>query len=501
MHHDRVAIIGTGFSGISAACYLSKEGYEVDVFEKNDSPGGRARQLKTANGYTFDMGPSWYWMPDVFERFFADFGHSPSDFYDLRLLDPAFQIVFAGGHSIDIPADQQQLFRLFDSIEAGSGKRLEEFLKDAKYKYEISMQKLVQKPGVSVFEFMDWEVISGALRLQIFSSFSKHISKYFSHPWLVSLMEFPVLFLGAMPQETPALYSFMNYAGVSLGTWYPQGGFGKVISSMIQLAENMGVKFHYNGTVERIVTTDKKMKAIVVNGKEQQFDAVIASADYYHVEKDLLPAENRNYDEKYWNKKTLSPSCLIFYIGINKKIKNIQHHTLFFENDLQLHSEEIYKSPKWPSQPLFYVCCTSKSDDTVAPEGHENLFLLMPIAPGLEDSEKQREHYFEIMMQRLEKHVGTQISSNIDYRKSYCVNDFQADYNSFKGNAYGLANTLRQTANLKPKIRNRKIKNLFYSGQLTVPGPGVPPSLISGKIAAQQLHKYFKNTKHETIIR
>src|SRR5665213_294240 len=497
---QRIAIIGSGFSGLSAACYLSKEGYAVDVFEKNNTLGGRARQLITDQGYVFDMGPSWYWMPDVFEIFFNDFGYLVSDFYSLKLLDPSFEIVFPDQQKIQIPPGFEKLCELFESIETGSKEKLIKFMKDAKFKYDVGMKKLVYKPGLSLFEFMDFDIITGGIKLEILSSFSKHVRKYFSHPHLIALMEFPVLFLGAMPDETPAMYSLMNYAGLKLGTWYPEGGFGKVIEAMAKLAKKQEVNFLLNSEVQHIKTTNKKTTGIIVNGKEINYDAVIASADYHHVESDLLKPEVRNYDENYWNKKTLAPSCLIFFIGLNKRIKNIQHHTLFFEEDLELHSKEIYKNPQWPSKPLFYVCCPSQTDTTVAPEGHENLFLLMPIAPDLEDSEDLRERYFSIMIDRLENHIGEKILPNIDFKKSYCVNDFKTDYHSFKGNAYGLANTLQQTANLKPKIINKKISNLFYTGQLTVPGPGVPPSLISGKIAAQRLHKYFKNKKHETVI-
>lgn len=488
----RVAVIGSGFSGLSAACYLSKEGHEVHVFEKNPSIGGRARQHKTPEGYVFDMGPSWYWMPDVFERFFADFGHSVADFYSLKLLEPSFDIVFPENEVMHVPSDYDELCTMFESIEKGSSAKLVKFMEDAKFKYEVGMKKLVYKPGLSISEFFDMELIQGAMRLEVFSSFSKHVRKYFSNPKLIALMEFPVLFLGAMPQDTPALYSLMNYAGLKLGTWYPEGGFGKVIESMGKLAEDKGAVFYLNSPVEKIVHLNKSIHGIVVNGKELAFDAVIASSDYHHTESSLLKSEDRNYSEKYWNEKTFAPSCLIFYLGLNKKVQSIEHHTLFFEEDLNQHSHEIYKDPRWPSAPLFYVCCPSKSDDSVAPEGHENLFLLMPIAIDLPDDETRREKYFQNMMQRLEKHVGEDLFANIDYKKSYCINDFKLDYNSYKGNAYGLANTLMQTANLKPKIKNSKIKNLFYSGQLTVPGPGVPPSIISGKLAAQQVINQLK---------
>ena len=497
---SKISIIGSGFSGLSAAAYLSAAGHEVHVFEKNNTPGGRARQFKTVNGYVFDMGPSWYWMPGVFERFFNDFGYSVADFYELKLLDPSFEVIFKDNEKMSVPENYSALSNLFESIEPGSAKQLEKFMKEAEYKYKTGIDNLVYKPGLSISEFADADLIKGAFRLQVFSSFSKHVRKYFSHPKLIALMEFPILFLGAMPQDTPALYSLMNYAGLKLGTWYPQGGFGKVIEAMADVAKAHGAKFHLEATVEKIEIEDNLVAGIVVNGKKFDCDAVIASADYHHVEEKLLPAAYRNYNEYYWEKKTFAPSCLIYFVGINKKIKSLQHHTLFFDEDLFEHSKEIYKSPQWPTNPLFYACCPSKSDNSVAPAGHENLFLLMPIAPGLKDSDTVRGDYYYKMMYRLQKHTGENLLSYIDFKKSYCINDFVTDYNSYKGNAYGLANTLLQTAMLKPKIRNKKISNLFYTGQLTVPGPGVPPAIISGKIAAEQLLKHLKQKNHEVVI-
>lgn len=487
---SKVIVIGSGFSGLSTASYLSAAGYEVLVLEKNETPGGRARQLKE-NGYIFDMGPSWYWMPDVFEKFFSDFGHKVSDFYNLKLLNPSFDVVFPGGEVLSVPSDYSELESLFESIEKGSAGRLRQFMSEAQFKYETGMGSLVYKPGLSWTEFADLNLIKGTLRLQVFSSFRKHVRKFFSDPRLVALMEFPVLFLGAMPQDTPALYSLMNYAGLKLGTWYPDGGFGKVIEGMIKVGTENGVEYRFNSAVDQIIIDKNKVSGVMVNGEIINCDAIVASSDYHHTESSLLPSEYRNYNTEYWDNKTFAPSCLIFYLGLNKKIKSINHHTLFFDEDLEKHAVEIYKEPQWPDKPLFYVCCPSRSDDSIAPKGYENLFFLMPLAPGLNDSEELREKYFKIMLDRLQKHIGEDISAFIDYKKSYCVKDFISDYNSFKGNAYGLANTLMQTAILKPSLRNKKLSNLFYTGQLTVPGPGVPPAIISGKVAADQLHKHL----------
>ncbi|HBN03833.1 MAG TPA: phytoene desaturase [Bacteroidetes bacterium] len=492
---SHIAIIGSGFSGLSAAAYLAKEGYDVVVYEKNALIGGRARQFETDNGYTFDMGPSWYWMPDVFESFFGDFGYSVADLYKLHLLNPSFDIVFGKDDKMSVPENYDELCALFESIEPGSSIKLDKFMAEAAYKYNVGMGDVIYQPGDSITELLLPELIRGVFRLQVFSSFSKHVRSYFSHPKLIALMEFPVLFLGAMPQDTPALYSLMNYAGLKMGTWYPENGFASVTSAMQKVAEEYGATFHTNTNIEKINITGNKASSILVNGEMIYVDVVLASADYHHVETKLLDAKYRNYTEDYWSKKTFAPSSLIFYIGLNKRLDNISHHTLFFDEDITQHAIEIYKKPMWPNKPLFYVCCPSKTDNDVAPIGHENLFLLMPVAPDLEDTEEIREKYFHLMISRMEQQFNVEILSHIDYMQGYCVKDFISDYNSYKGNAYGLANTLMQTAILKPKMRNKKVKNLFYTGQLTVPGPGVPPSLISGKIASKIIISHLDSSK------
>ncbi len=494
---SKVCIIGAGFSGMSAAAYLSAAGHDVHVFEKNESAGGRARSFSTKNGYTFDMGPSWYWMPDIFEKFFGDFNKTPADYYSLELLTPSFDVVFSKEDTISVPANYIALQNLFEQIEKGAGEKLKSFMQEAKYKYETAMEKIVYMPGLSWNEFADFNLIKSAMRLQVFSSFSKHVRKYFSHPYLIALMEFPVLFLGAMPSDTPAMYSLMNYAGLVLGTWYPKGGICKVVEACRNVAEENGAVFHFKTPVDKINIIRNKVKSMEVKGNEISCDAVIASADYHHVEQDLLDKQYRNYTEKYWSQKTFAPSCLVYYVGVSRKISSMHHHTLFFDEGLDKHAIEIYKSPQWPTSPLFYVCCPSKTDDSVAPPGHENLFFLMPIAPGLEDNQTLREKYFELMVKKLEAQTGEKFGEYIDFKKSYCIKDFVHDYNAYKGNAYGLANTLKQTAVMKPSVRNKKVCNLFYAGQLTVPGPGVPPSLISGKIAALQLVSQLKKENHE----
>lgn len=491
----KALIIGSGFAGMSAACFLAKAGWQVTVIEKNNQPGGRARQLKE-NGFTFDMGPSWYWMPDVFERFFNCFEKKVADYYQLQRLDPSYRVYWPE-EEMNIPANYDSLKTLFENIEPGSGNALDKFMSEAAYKYEVGINKLVHKPGQSVTEFMDWELLKGVIKLDVFTSMKKHVGKYFKNKKLQQLLEFPVLFLGALPQNTPALYSLMNYADIKLGTWYPQGGMYKVANGMYTLAKELGVQFYFNHSAQKICIENKIAKSVLaLNEKNEAVnfmaDIVVAAADYQFVETNLLPASSRSYSEKYWNTRVMAPSSILFYVGINKKLKNVLHHNLFFDVSFEKHGKEIYNNPQWPSEPLFYVSVTSVTDNSVAPEGHENLFFLIPVAAGLTgDTEELREHYFNEILKRFEEKTGEFIRNAIVYKKLFATSNFIEDYNSYKGNAYGLANTLLQTAFLKPAIRSKKIKNLFYCGQLTVPGPGVPPSLISGEVVAKEVIKYF----------
>jgi phytoene desaturase len=489
-----IIVIGAGFAGLSAASVLAKAGHKVTILEKNDQPGGRARIWKK-DGFTFDMGPSWYWMPDVFENYFALFGKKVSDYYDLKRLDPGYRIFFGDDDVMNVPADREKLDELFEATEPGSSEALEQFLIQAKYKYEVAMCDYVFRPSHSITEFIDIRLIRESLRIQMLGNMRRHVRKYFTHPKLVKLLEFPVLFLGATPQNTPAMYSLMNYADLVLGTWYPMGGMHQIVKAMVGVATGLGVEIKLNTGVTQINVDCKKAHSVDTTNGTYTADLVIAGADYRHVDQTLVEKPHRNYTEQHWDKRTMSPSSLLYFIGLDKKLKGIEHHNLFFDEDFDLHAHHIYTDPQWPDKPLFYVSCASKTDDSVAPAGCENLFFLMPVAPGLDDDEATREKYFQLMLNRFEQVTGQSIHHNIIVKRSYAHQDFINDYNSFKGNAYGLANTLSQTAFFKPAMRAKKIKNMLYTGQLTVPGPGVPPAIISGQVAATEALKLLSGKK------
>ncbi|WP_282124680.1 phytoene desaturase family protein [Algibacter mikhailovii] len=481
-----VHIIGSGFSSLAASCYLAKDGYDVTIFEKNNTIGGRARQLKK-DGFTFDIGPTWYWMPDVFERFFSDFNKKPEEYYTLEKLNPAYSVYFGKNDFITIEDTLEKIIQAFEKEEPGSSIKLKKFIEEAKSNYDIAIKDLVYNPGLSPLELITPATIKKIN--QFFSTIKKDVRKEFKNERLVMILEFPVLFLGAKPSDTPSFYSFMNYADFGLGTFHPKKGMYQVILAMENLAKELGVKIKTNANIEKIIVEHGEAKGLVCNGEAYLSNIVLSGADYHHTET-LLDKPYRQYSERYWSKKTFAPSSLLFYVGFDKKLEQVNHHTLFFDVDFELHAQDIYDKPKWPDNPLFYASFPSKTDSSTAPAGKEAGIFLIPLAPGLEDTPELRTTYFDKIITRFENLTSQTVRDKILFKESFCLNDFIEDYNSYKGNAYGMANTLLQTAFLRPKLKSKTVDNLFFTGQLTVPGPGVPPSLISGKLAANLISKY-----------
>jgi len=490
-----IKIIGSGFSSLAAASYLAAQGHSVTIYEKNATPGGRARQLKK-EGFTFDMGPTWYWMPDVFERFFADFGKKPADYYALKKLSPAYKVYFGENDNINIADNLKDIADTFEGIEKGSAAHLNGFIEEARSNYDIAIKNLVYRPGESPLELVTPQTITRLT--QFLGNISGDVRKKFKDSRLVQILEFPVLFLGAKPSDTPSFYSFMNYADFGLGTWHPKDGMYSVVQGMVDLAKSLGVKIVTDANITKIGVESGKASYLMVDSQKVSADIVVCGADYHHGES-LLEPQYRKYSEAYWESRTFAPSSLLFYVGFDKKLENVEHHTLFFDTDFDVHAKDIYDNPRWPDEPLFYASFPSKTDEDAAPQGQEAATFLIPLAPGIEDTAELRDKYFEIIMGRLEKLTGQQVKPNIIFKESFCLNDFVNDYNSYKGNAYGLANTLWQTAFLRPKLRSPKVDGLYFTGQLTVPGPGVPPALISGKLVAELILKQLTKNAPKTV--
>ena len=485
----KIIIIGGGLSGLSASCYLAKNNYKVVLIDKNESIGGRLTSINK-DGFTFDLGPTWYWMPDVFDKFFSDFNKKTSDYYKLTRLEPSYKF-FANNSKYDISTKNSELNNMFESIEPNSSKKMKKFLNQAKMKYQVSMKHFIYKPNLSIKEYFSISTLKHFYRLDIFRSLRSHISSFFKSKIIKDMLEFPSMFLGGTPNNTPALYSLMNYADIVGGTWYPKGGMVEVSNGFGRLSKELGVKHILQ---EEVSSFEIKQNRIVgvksKNGNYYDADYFICCAEYPFVQMNLLDEKHRSYKETYWNKKNIAPSALIFYIGLSDKVKGIDHHNLFFDKDFDRHLDDIFNKNIWPKEPLFYLCCPSKTDNSIIPKDNmENIFILIPIASNSKDNQNVRNKYFDDVINRVEQVTNQTIKDKIIVKESFCVNDFKERYNAYKGNAYGLANTLFQTAVFKPKMKDKKINNLYYSGHFTVPGPGLPPAVISGEIVASQIMK------------
>lgn len=487
-HTRKAVVIGAGFAGIAAAATLARHGFEVTVLEKNDKPGGRAGVWHDG-GFSFDMGPSFYWMPEVFERFFAAFGTTPADHYELRRLDPSYKIIFGPGNELALPAGREAQRQVFELMETGAAAASDRYLADARIKYDLGMGTMVYRPALSWLEYVEPRLLRQLARTTVFRSLRRHVADHVKDSRLRSLLEFPALFLGAAPQDTPALYSLMNHADLVLGTWYPMGGMSRVVEAMVHVAKQEGARFRFGEPVERIDVVNGRIVGMETARGHIEADVVIAAADYHHVEQELLLPEHRQYSPEHWAGCRLAPATLLFFLGCNCRLPQLEHHTLFFDEPLDTHSAEIYDRPQWPSNPLFYASCPSRTDPSVAPAGHEGITVLIPIAPGLQDLDSMRERYYGIVMDRLERYLGLPLRHHVIVKRSYGITDLTTDHNAYRGNAYGLASTLRQTGPLRPRMKSAKVRGLYFAGQFTVPGPGVPPAIISGQVVGDLVHR------------
>jgi len=499
----KAIVIGSGFGGMSAATYLAKAGFEVTILEKNSWVGGRA-QSWSKDGFRFDMGPSWYLLPDQFDRYFADFGHKTSDFYQLTKLSPSYKIFHLDNQVVEVPNNPQEAEKFFESIEVGAGDKFKKYIDNAKFKYYFAINKFVYRQFDSILDFANIDIIKSIFQLNIFSSLENIIYKNFKSPLLRKILGYPAVFLGGFPNRIPAVYSLLNWVDFGLGAWYPQGGFQAVSKGFEKLAVEQGVKFELDDEVVKLnIESGKVVSVITKNGLEYIADVVVTNADYQWVDENLLGPEYQNYDSKKWDSRYLAASCLNYYIGLDVKIKNLLPHTFIFDGDWDAHGDSIYgkgggiftksdNTRSWPKKPLIYIHTPSKVDKEVAPENGEALFVLVPIASGLEDTPEKRKEIFEFVLEKLEKYTGQNIRDHIKVYRDYCIKDFQNDYHAYKGNAFGLGQTLFQTASFRPKNYSKKLSNLFFSGQYTLPGTGTAMSMISGKVTADRIIKKYK---------
>jgi len=490
MNKKSVIIVGSGFGGLAAAGILGKQGFDVTVVEKNEQAGGRASVYKD-QGFVFDMGPSWYLMPDVFENYFGQFNKKPSDYMDLVRLDPSYRVFFSKDNVVDVAADLEKNLKLFEQMEPDGAQKMKDYLEKSKYQYNIAMKDFIYKDYRHFTDFLKPKLVVEGTKLHMFDKLDDYAQRFFKSDQIRKILEYTIVFLGGSPYDSPALYSLMSHVDFNLGVWYPQGGMGKLVDAMVKIAQENNVEFIFNEPVEKIKVENKK--AVGVEAKNTTYDAdiVIMNADYAYADMNLIEPAYKSFSEKYWDKRKIAPSAYLLFLGLDKKLDSLIHHNLYFQPKWENHFQQIFQDPQWPDEPSYYVSCTSKTDPSVAPKGCENVFILVPVAPGLKDTDETRQKYFTKILRHLEKLTGEKIIDSIITKRIFAHNDFTERYNAYKGTALGLAHTLKQTAVFRPSHQSKKIKNLFFTGHYTHPGIGVPMVIISSQILADTIKKAY----------
>ncbi|QLG26162.1 phytoene desaturase [Halorarum halophilum] len=481
---DDVTVVGGGFGGLSTACYLADAGADVTLLEKNEQLGGRASVLE-ADGFRFDMGPSWYLMPDVFETFFDHFDRTPEEYYTLSRLDPHYRVFFKDGDRVDMVPDREANRETFESYEAGAGEVFEAYLEKSKRDYEVGMEHFVYEHRERLRDFVDLDVLRNARGLSLLGTMQGHVEDYFESPKLQQLMQYSLVFLGGSPHNTPALYNLMSHVDFTLGVYYPDGGIGAVVDGIADLGRELGVEYVTDAPVEAIEGRRGGFAVDLEDGRRFLADRVVSDADYAYTEQELLPPGKRQYDAEYWESRTYAPSAYLLYLGVEGDLDPLAHHTLVLPTDWDDHFAAIFDDPAWPDDPAYYLCVPSETDDSVAPEGHSALFALVPIAPGLDDSQEHRDRYREHVLDDVAENTGVDLRDRIVLEETFCIEEFADRYNSRNGTALGMAHTLRQTAPFRPSHRSSAVDGLYFTGSYTTPGIGVPMCLISGLLTAE----------------
>jgi len=489
----KVVIIGAGIGGLATANLLAKAGYDVHIYEKGSMPGGRSGQFKK-DGFTFDTGPSWYLMPDVFEHYFELLDTSTKKELDLIKLKPAYKVFFEKSETVTITSDLEKDAATFETIETGAGNALKKYVEKSDETYQLSLKHFLYSNFTSPTDFLHSDITKRAHRMLglATTSIDRYVRRFVSNQRLKQILEYPMVFLGTSPFNAPALYSLMSALDFKEGVYYPRGTMYTIVERLVKLGENLGVTYHYNSSVKRIVVSSGHATGIELEGGEKvEADSIISNADLHFTETKLLTLNEQTYPESYWKKQEASPSALLLYLGVKGSIPEFEHHTLLFVEDWKANFDAIYKTKTTPETASLYISKTSQSDSGTAPKGHENIFVLVPLPAGIDLNQQQTNELTSHYFSQIKTMTGVDLESRIVSKTVFGPNDFKTEYNSWQSSMLGPSHKLSQSAFFRTPNKSKKVANLYYVGSGTVPGIGVPMCLIS----AELIYKRFAGIK------
>lgn len=493
-------IIGAGIGGLATANLLAKAGYQVTVYEKNAQPGGRAGTMKL-DGFTFDTGPSWYLMPEVFQHYFELFGKSVRQELDLVRLTPAYKVFFEDAEPITITSDSEQDSATFEAIEPGAGKKLINYVANGNSIYQLSLKHFLYTNFTSYRDLVRWDILRHSIRMArlAFTPIHSYVRRYVRDARLQQILEYPMVFLGSSPFSAPAIYSLMSALDFREGVYYPRGGVYTIIERLVALGTELGVTYHYSTPVKRITTDGMHATGVILeNGSQLTADVVISNADLHFTETQLLSANEQTYPPSYWQAQEPGPSALLMYLGVKDSVPELEHHNLFFVADWEQNFRSIFDEKTIPASASLYICKPSATDSTVAPKGSENLFVLVPLPAGIEVDDSEANNIADSYLDIIEKQLQIpDFKKRITVKKVFSPSDFGSTYNAWQNSALGPSHILRQSALFRTQNQSKKIKNLYYVGGFTVPGIGLPMCLIG----AELVYKRLAGDQHSGPIR
>ncbi|WP_210443391.1 phytoene desaturase family protein [Nocardioides sp. SYSU D00065] len=508
----RVVVIGGGIAGLASAALLASRGHTVDLLEKNDDLGGRVGSVER-DGFRFDTGASWYLMPEVFEHFFELLGTTADAELDLTVLDPSYRVFFEGHRDpVDVRPDREHNRALFEAIEPGAGDRFDAYLRSARDTYDMALRRFLYSNFDSPAAFLHPDVVrrTPALGRLLTRSLESHAAGFFSDNRLRQVLGYPAVFLGSSPSRAPSMYHLMSHLDLGDRVLYPQGGFTRLIEVVASLARRHGARLHTGATVTAIRTADAerprrggrpRVAGVEYAGGDGRTtvpaDVVVGAADLHHLETQLLPPGLQTHPEPMWRGRSPGPGAVLAMLGVEGRLPELAHHSLFFTADWEQNFGDIFGADaRVPDPASIYVCKPSQTDPTVAPEGCENLFVLVPvpadssIGHGGDDGggSEAVERAADAAIDQVASWAGVpDLRRRIRVRHTVGPDDFAARYNSWRGGALGLEHTLRQSAFLRPGNVSAKVDGLLYAGASTVPGVGLPMCLISAELVLKRL--------------